>query len=34
MGAKESKQDNHNGLEYIFKEIDTTGDGFITAQCL
>ena len=33
MGAKESKQDT-NGLEYIFKEIDTNGDGFITAQCL
>ena len=33
MGAKESKQDAHR-LEHIFKEIDTTGDGFITAQCL
>ena len=35
MGAKESKeQDTQNGLEYIFKEIDTNGDGSITAQCL
>ena len=33
MGAKESKQDTR-GLEHIFKEIDTSGDGFITAQCL
>ena len=33
MGAKESKQDTP-GLEDIFKQIDTTGDGFITAQCL
>ena len=33
MGATESKQDN-TGLENIFKEIDTAGDGFITAQCL
>ena len=34
MGAKESKQDTREQLEHIFKEIDTTGDGFITAQCL
>ena len=33
MGAKESKQDTP-GLEHIFKQIDTAGDGFITAQCL
>ena len=33
MGAQESKQDTR-GLEHIFKEIDTSGDGFITAQCL
>ena len=35
MGAKESKQDTRGQLlEYIFKEVDTNGDGFITAQCL
>ena len=33
MGAQESKQDTPE-LEHIFKEIDTAGDGFITAQCL